>query len=173
MKIARYIIKILCRVGGADKKSRKKTGRLTVFPLTCNKPKEVLVFRIKQETIKGRRPSVPRCVKCQYVVNMSITCMLKKAIREDDKFPPTTPPQILKAPPLIKHSMGLFKKPGALKTHIINILSLFKFLIDTSCLTGTWLSNTGTKTVYQTVKRDRIQNSDHLHSVGYVIQSTF
>ena len=32
-------------------KSRKKTGRLTVFPLTCNKLKEILVFRLKQETI--------------------------------------------------------------------------------------------------------------------------
>ena len=47
----------------------------------------------------------------------------------------------------------------------------FKFLIDISCLT--WLSSTETKAVYQTVKRDRIQTSDHLHNVGHVIQSTF
>ena len=41
------------------------------------------------------------------------------------------------------------------------------------CITDTWLSNTETETVYQTVKRDRIQNSDHLHNVEHVIQSTF
>ena len=72
-------------------------------------------------SIKGRRPSVPRRVKCQYVVNMSITCRLKKAIREDDKFPPPPPqlpPQVLKAPPLIKRSMGLFKNSDALQKHI-------------------------------------------------------
>ena len=40
------------------------------------------------ERIKGRRPSVPRRVKCQYVMNMSITCMLKNAIRGNGKFPP-------------------------------------------------------------------------------------
>ena len=62
--------------------------------------------------IKGSRPSVPRRVKCQYVVNMSITCILKKCHQRDDKFPPLPP---LKAPPLIKHSMGLFKLPGALQ----------------------------------------------------------
>ena len=38
--------------------------------------------------IKGRRPSVPRRVKCQYVVNMSITCMLKKCHQRDGEFPP-------------------------------------------------------------------------------------
>ena len=31
--------------------------------------------------MKGRKPRVPRRVKCQYVVNMSITCMLKNAIK--------------------------------------------------------------------------------------------
>ena len=55
--------------------------------------------------IKGRRPFVPRCVKFQYVVNMSTICMLKNAIRGDGKFPPL----------LIKCSMGLFNKPGALQ----------------------------------------------------------
>ena len=56
--------------------------------------------------IKGGRPIVPRRVKCQYVVNMSITCMLKKCHQRDGKFPSHPP---LKAPLLIKHSMGLFK----------------------------------------------------------------
>ena len=56
--------------------------------------------------INGCRPRVPRHVKCQYVVNISITCMLKKYHERDGKFPPLSP---LKAPPLIKHSMGLFK----------------------------------------------------------------
>ena len=31
--------------------------------------------------IKGRRPSVPRRVKCQYMVNMSIACMLKMPLK--------------------------------------------------------------------------------------------
>ena len=54
--------------------------QLHYYKTTSNMPME---FRIK-----GRRPSVPRPVKCQYVVNMSITCMLKNAIRGDGKFPP-------------------------------------------------------------------------------------
>ena len=33
-------------------------------------------FHHKNCKIKGPRPSVPRRVKCQYVVNMSITCTL-------------------------------------------------------------------------------------------------
>ena len=70
--------------------------------------------------IKGRRPSVPWRVKCQYVVNMSITCMLKKCHQRDGKFPPLPP---LKAPPLIKYSMGFLKSLVHFKTHIINILS--------------------------------------------------
>ena len=32
--------------------------------------------------------------------------------------------------------------------------------------------NTETKTVYQTVKRGKIQNSNHLHNVKHVVQST-
>ena len=32
--------------------------------------------------------------------------------------------------------------------------------------------NTETKTVCQTVKRDKIQNSNHLHYVKHVVQST-
>ena len=32
---------------------------------------------VNVKKIIGRRPSVPRHVKCQYVVNMSITCILK------------------------------------------------------------------------------------------------
>ena len=62
--------------------------------------------------IKGRRPSVPRRVKCQYVVNMSIKCMLKNAIKgmaNSHPSPLSKPLPSLKAPPLIKHSMGLFK----------------------------------------------------------------
>ena len=31
------------------------------------------------------------------------------------------------------------------KTHIVDILTFFKFLIDISCSTDTWLSNTETK----------------------------
>ena len=33
--------------------------------------------------------------------------------------------------------------------------------------------NTETKTVSQTVKRGEIQNSNHLHNVKHVVQSTF
>ena len=33
--------------------------------------------------------------------------------------------------------------------------------------------NTETKTVSQTVKRGKIQNSNHLHNVKHVVQSTF
>ena len=33
--------------------------------------------------------------------------------------------------------------------------------------------NTETKTVSHTVKRGKIQNSNHLHYVKYVVQSTF
>ena len=33
--------------------------------------------------------------------------------------------------------------------------------------------NTETKTVSQTVKRGKIQNSNHLHIVKHVVQSTF
>ena len=33
--------------------------------------------------------------------------------------------------------------------------------------------NTGTKTVSQTVKRGKIQNSNHLHNVKHVVQQTF
>lgn len=48
-------------------------------------------------------------------------------------------------------------------------------LIDI-CLTDTWLSNSEPKTVCQTVKRDKIQNSkdkiqnsNHLHNVEHMI----
>ena len=36
---------------------------------------------------------------------------------------------------------------------------------------GGW-GNTETKTVCQTVKRGKIQNSNHLHNVKHVVQST-
>ena len=124
--------------------------------------------------IKGRRPSIPRCVKCQYVANISISYMLNKTCHRDRiarltapspshkncnvnlfvnadaaantdananadansdaggstialpglrpgelkshqrrwQSPPSPP---LKAPPLIKCSISLFKKPGALQ----------------------------------------------------------
>ena len=38
--------------------------------------------------------------------------------------------------------------------------------MDRICLTDTGLSNTKTKTVYQTVKRGKIQNSDNSHIVA-------
>ena len=49
-------------------------------------------FSIKNR-IKRCRPSVPRRVKCQYVVNMSITCMLKKCHQRDGKIPSLPPSQ--------------------------------------------------------------------------------
>ena len=49
----------------------------------------------------------------------------------------------------------------------------FKLLIDSIRLTDTKLSYTDTKTVYQTVKSDKILNSDHLRNVEHVMQSTF
>ena len=69
----------------------------TLLLITYNKLNEI--------RIKGNMPSVPRRVKCQYVVNMSITYMLKMPSKGWQI--PSPPP--LKAPPLIKHSMGLFK----------------------------------------------------------------
>ena len=38
---------------------------------------------MEAKVIKGHRPSDPQCLKSQYVVNMSITYMLKKNIREN------------------------------------------------------------------------------------------
>ena len=38
---------------------------------------------------------------------------------------------------------------------------------------GGWEVNAETKTVSQTVKRGKIQNSNHLHNVKHVVQSTF
>ena len=67
--------------------------------------KTILQGTVKGKRIKGRMPSVPRRVKCQYMVNMSITCMLKMASKGWQI--PSPPP--LKAPTLIKHSMGLYK----------------------------------------------------------------
>ena len=52
--------------------------------------------------IKGRRPSVPRRVKCQYVVNMSITCKLKNTIK-DDKVPPNPDPPQIPSPDQTQH----------------------------------------------------------------------
>ena len=77
-----------------------------------------LAKTILQGTVKGKR--IKSRVKCQYVINMSITCMLKKPSEKMTNFhptppPPPLPPQTLKAPPLIKRCMGLFKKPGALQ----------------------------------------------------------
>ena len=77
---------------------------------------------------------------------MSITYMFKKAIREDGKFfhPLPCPP------PLTKCSIGLVKLPGALQnTYNYKTVILLSFSI---CITGTWLSNTETETVYQSVK---------------------
>ena len=88
-------------------------SELRFFTVVCM-PQTLFMMPAKQKwtRIKGRRPSVPRCVKCQYVVNMSITCMLKKCHQRRWQIPSPPP---LKAPPLIKRSMGLFKKPGILQ----------------------------------------------------------
>ena len=58
-------------------------------------------LRLRRVIIKGCRPSVPRRVKCQYVMNMSITCMLKKPSEKMTNSHPTSP---LPPPPPIKSS---------------------------------------------------------------------
>ena len=102
----------------------------------------------------------------KYVYNMYVN----KCHQRDGKFPPLPP---LKAPPLIKHSMGLFKKPGALQNTLIYYPS-FKFLIDISLSSDTWLSNTGvrgdggnteTKTICQTVKRGNIYKTATIYTM--------
>ena len=53
--------------------SKQEARNIISFFKSGRKPQ----IGILKKEIKGRRPSVPRRVKCQYVVNMSITCMLK------------------------------------------------------------------------------------------------
>ena len=89
--------------------SNPGTARSISQPLTCwaiGAPLRRHKFFPFGGKRKGCRPSVPRCVKCQYVVTMSITCMLKKCHQRRWQIP--SPPPPLKAPPLIKCSMGHF-----------------------------------------------------------------
>ena len=57
--------------------------------------------------IENKRPQAKCPPTCEMSVCGEYVCMyVKKCHQRDDKFPPLPP---LKAPPLIKHSMGLFK----------------------------------------------------------------
>ena len=59
------------------------------------------------------------------------------------------------------------------KTHASIYLRYFMIVIDIISLTGTWLSNTLSKTICQRVRRGKIQNSNHLHNEENMMQSTF
>ena len=72
--------------------------------------------------IKGRRHSVPRHVKCQYVVNISITCMLKNAI---EVMANSLPYPFSKPLPWSNTAWASLNSLVCFKTHIINILSFF------------------------------------------------
>ena len=75
----------------------------------------------KQLKMQNKRPHAKcaRRVKCQYVVNMSITSMLKKAIRGDDKFLPPTPIPPFKALPCVLQKARCTSKH--FKTYIIKV----------------------------------------------------
>ena len=72
--------------------------------------------------IKGGRPSVPRHVKCQSVVNMSITCMLKNAIKGIANSLPSPSSKPL---PWSNTAWAFLNSLVHFKTHIINILLFF------------------------------------------------
>ena len=69
-----------------NKCTREIAQTQTVLSIPANN--EISEASMFTNEIKGRSPSVPQRVKCQYVVNMYITCMLNKCHQRDDEFPP-------------------------------------------------------------------------------------
>ena len=87
----------------------------------------ILILTIEKE-IKGRRQSVPRRLKCQYVVNV-YNIYIKKSHQkrwliqqQPTPAPPTHPTQPLLRP---NAAWALENSLVHLKTHIINILSFY------------------------------------------------